>query len=72
MVEEGWLKMLRKRNLRKLKTADEENPCLKNPFQNQRDMSQIDVSIFSHSGKMQYLTNKQLKQEEAGFDVERD
>ena len=32
MVEEGWLKMLRKRKFRELKTADEEKALLEKSF----------------------------------------
>ena len=53
MVEEGWLKMLRERKFRELKTADEEKGLLENPFQNQHDMSRIGLLIFFHGGKMQ-------------------
>ena len=53
MVEEGWLKMLRERKFRELKTADEEKGLLENPFQNQHVMSRIGLLIFFHGGKMQ-------------------
>ena len=60
MVEEGWLKMLRERKFRELKTADEEKGLLENPFQNQHVMSRIGLLIFFHGGKMQGWTNKHL------------
>ena len=53
MVEGGWLKMLRKRKFKELKTADEGKALLENPLQNQHDTSQNGLLIFSHSGKKQ-------------------
>ena len=49
MVEEGWLKMLRKRKFRELKTADEEKGLSEKSFPKS---TQIGL-LFLHSGKMQ-------------------
>ena len=43
MVEEGWLKMLRKRKFRELKTAVEDKALLEKS--KSTDMSQIGLSI---------------------------
>ena len=44
MVEEGWLKMLCKRKFRELKPDEEEKALLKNPFQNHRLATSLDVT----------------------------
>ena len=41
VLEEDWLKMLRKRKFRELKTADEDKALLEKSFTKSTDMSQI-------------------------------
>ena len=71
MVEEGWLKMLRKRKFRELKTADEEKALLKKSVpKSTRDVSKWSFNIFARWQNARL--NKQAANEEAGLDVERD
>ena len=71
MVEEGWLKMLRKRKLRELKPADEEKPLLEKSFpKSLRYVTNWSFNIFA---PWQNATlNKQATNEKGGFDMKRD
>ena len=70
VVEEGWLKMLRKRKFREMKTADEEKALLEKSFSKSTDMSQIGLSIVAQWQNARL--NKQAANEEARFHVERE
>ena len=71
MVDGGWLKMLRKRKFRELKTAHEGKALLEKsaPKSTWYDTK---WSFNSFAQWQDARLNKQPANEEAGFDVERD
>ena len=67
---DGWLKMLRKRKFRELKTADEEKALSEKFFP--KSTRYVTNWSFIFAQWQNAGRNKQAANEEAGFDVERD